>query len=65
MLDNKTFMGDVNDCYVRLPNGKGVRVIAPPETYDEHEIGEYIEINFDTFHVYEDDGTDTATKIVT
>ena len=65
MLDNKTFMGDVNDCYVRLPNGKGVRVIAPPETYDEHEIGEYIEINFDTFHVYEDDGTDAATKIVT
>ena len=65
MLDNKTFMGDVNDCYVRLPNGKGVRVIAPPETYDEHEIGEYIEINFDTFHVYADDGTDAATKIVT
>ncbi len=65
ILDNKTFMGDVNDCYVRLPNGKGVRVIAPPETYDEHEVGEYIEINFDTFHVYEDDGTDAATKIVT
>ena len=65
ILDNKTFMGDVNDCYVRLPNGKGVRVIAPPETFDEHEIGEHIEIDFDTFHVYEDDGTDAATKIVT
>ncbi len=65
LLDNKTFMGDVNDCYVRLPNGKGVRVIAPPETYDEHEIGDPIEINFDTFHVYEDDGTDAAIKIVT
>ncbi len=65
VLDNKTFMGDVNDCYVRLPNGLGVRVIAPPETYDEYEIGQEIGLDFDTFHVYEDDGTDTATKIVT
>ena len=65
VLDNKTFMGDVNDCYMRLPNGKGVRIIAPPETYDDYEIGEPIGINFDTFHVYEDDGTDAATKIVT
>ena len=65
VLDNKTFMGDVNDCYMRLPNGKGVRIIAPPETYDDYEIGEPIGINFDTFHVYEDDGTYAATKIVT
>lgn len=65
VMDNKTFMGDVNDCYVRLPNGKGIRVIAPPETYDEYEIGEEIFIDFDTFHVYEDDGTDAATKIIT
>ena len=65
VMDNKTFMGDVNDCYVRLPNGKGIRVIAPPETYDEYEIGEEIFIDFDTLHVYEDDGTDAATKIIT
>ena len=65
VMDNKTFMGDVNDCYVRLPNGKGIRVIAPPETYDEYKIGEEIFIDFDTFHVYEDDGTDAATKIIT
>ena len=65
VLDNKTFMGDVNDCYVRLPNGKGLRVIAPPETYDEYEIGDPINIDFNTFHVFEDDGTDAATKIVT
>ncbi len=65
IMDNKTFMGDVNDCYVRLPNGKGVRVIAPPETYDQYEIGENVFLDFDTFHVYEDDGTDAATKIIT
>ena len=65
VLDNKTFMGDVNDCYVRLPNGKGIRVIAPPETYDEYEIGDNIFLDFDGFHVYEDDGTDAATKIIT
>lgn len=65
VLDNKTFMGDVNDCYVRLPNGVGLRVIAPPETFDMYEIGEDIGIEFSTFHVFEDDGTDTATKIVT
>ncbi len=65
VMENKTFMGDVNDCYIRLPNGKGVRVIAPPETYDEYEVGDEIGLDFETFHVYEDDGTDAATKIVT
>lgn len=65
VLDSKVFMGDITDCFVRLPNGKNVRVIAPPEAYDEYNARDEVYLDFDSFHVYEDDGTGDATKIVT
>ena len=65
VLDSKVFMGDITDCFVRLPNGKNVRVIAPPEAYDEYNAGDEVYLDFGSFHVYEDDGTGDATKIVT
>ncbi|HQQ90081.1 MAG TPA: ABC transporter ATP-binding protein [Oscillospiraceae bacterium] len=64
VLKTKVFIGDVNDCTVELPGGDTIRVIAPPETYDEYETGEEVGLEFGACHVYEDDGSD-VTRILT
>ena len=58
------YLGDVNDCRVYV-GGAQIRVIADSHSYDELYGNEKVFLNIREFLVYEDDGSDDHTKIVT
>lgn len=58
------YLGDVNDCRVDL-GGVEMRVIAEPKTFDTIELGQEVELRIDEFSVFQDDGSEDHTKIVT
>lgn len=63
-LQSKFYLGDVNDCRVDL-NGEILRVIAPPDTYDRINENDEVFLDVKEFIVFEDDGKDDHTRIVT
>ena len=63
-ISSMFYMGDVNDCRVDI-NGVQIRVIADSHSYDKLYGNEKIFLNVQEFLVYEDDGSDEHTKIVT
>ncbi len=63
-ISSMFYMGDVNDCRVDI-NGVQVRVIADSHSYDKLYGNEKIFLRIKEFLVYEDDGNDEHTKIVT
>jgi iron(III) transport system ATP-binding protein len=58
------YLGDVNDCRVAI-NGLTVRVITDGFSYDRLSAAGKVFINFKDILVYEDDGKDDQTLIVT
>jgi iron(III) transport system ATP-binding protein len=58
------YLGDVNDCRVDI-GGVEMRVIAEPKSFDAIAIGQEIHLRIDEFSVFQDDGTDDHTRIVT
>ena len=58
------YLGDVNDCQVDIA-GTQLRVIADPHTYDMLHNGEDVGLEIMDFLVYEDDGRDDHSKILT
>ena len=58
------YLGDVNDCRIDI-NGEQVRVIADSHSYDALYGNEDVFLQVREFLVYEDDGSDDHTKIVT
>ncbi len=64
-LQNQYYLGDVNDCRVRV--GKSVfRVICPPESYDGMKTGDTVYLTFREKMVFPDDGSlDEKLQILT
>lgn len=58
------YLGDVNDCQVDI-NGIDVRVIADAHTYDSLKAGDSVALRISDYLVYEDDGKDDHSKILT
>ena len=58
------YLGDVNDCRVDV-GGAQIRIIADSHSYDKLYGNEKIFLNIQEFLVYEDDGSDEHTKIIT
>jgi iron(III) transport system ATP-binding protein len=58
------YLGDVNDCRVDV-GGAQVRIIADSHSYDKLYGNEKVFLNIEEFLVYEDDGSDEHTKIIT
>ncbi len=55
-LQNQYYLGDVNDCRVRV--GKALfRVIAPPETFGAMSVGDQVYLTFREKMVFPDDGS--------
>lgn len=65
VLESQFYLGDVNDCRVRIGN-KSIRVIAPPETYSRMKPGDEVFLTFREEIVFDDDGSlDEKLKIMT
>ena len=65
VLESQFYLGDVNDCRVRIGN-KSIRVIAPPETYSRMKPGDVVFLTFREEIVFDDDGSlDEKLKIMT
>ena len=65
VLESQFYLGDVNDCRVRIGN-KSIRVIAPPETYSRMKPGDKVFLTFREEIVFDDDGSlDEKLKIMT
>ena len=65
VLESQFYLGDVNDCRVRIGN-KSIRVIAPPETYSQMKPGDEVFLTFREEIVFDDDGSlDEKLKIMT
>ena len=58
------YLGDVNDCRVDI-NGEIIRVITDGFSYDRLSTPSKVFINFKEILVYEDDGKDDHTQIIT
>lgn len=58
------YLGDVNDCKVRLGDGE-LRVIADPHSFDHLNVGQEVGLTIQDYIVYEDDGRDDHSKILT
>ncbi len=58
------YLGDVNDCRIDL-GGEILRVITDSHSYDRLFGNERVYLDFHEFIVFEDDGSDDHTKIVT
>ena len=58
------YLGDVNDCRVDM-NGEIIRVITDGFSYDRLSTPSKVFMNFKEVLVYEDDGNDDQTKIIT
>ena len=65
VLESQFFLGEVNDCRVRLGEDALVRVSAEPDTLGVLQTGQPISLDFKNFLVYEDDGRDDHSKILT
>ena len=63
-IASMSYMGDLNDCRVDI-TGLQIRVISDSHSYDKLYGNEKIFLNVQEFLVYEDDGSDEHTKIVT
>ncbi len=63
-IQSMFYLGDVNDCQVDI-EGTQLRVIADPHTYDMLHNGEAVGLEIMDFLVYEDDGRDDHSKILT
>ncbi len=63
-LDSMFYLGDINDCRVSI-GGEQIRVIADSHSYDYLYGQKSIFLNINEFIVYEDDGKDDHTKIIT
>lgn len=63
-LQSKFYLGDVVDCRVDL-NGEVLRVIAPAQIYDQIHENQQVHLNAAEFIVFDDDGKDDHTKIIT
>lgn len=63
-LISKFYLGDVNDCRFDL-GGEQIRVIAEPTSFDSSTVGETFLLRVDEYSVFEDDGDDSYTKILT
>ncbi len=55
-LENQYYLGDVNDCRVRV-GSVSFRVIAPPESFAEMKPGDPVWLTFREKMVFEDDGS--------
>ena len=65
VLDSKYYLGDVNDCRVRV-GSKLVRVIAAPETFSSMSIGDQVTLRFREQMVFDEEGSlDEKLKIKT
>ncbi len=65
VLENQYYLGDVNDCRVRI-GGKLVRVIAPPESYTGMKPGDPVYLTLREKIVFDEDGSlDEKLKILT
>lgn len=62
MLAKAYYLGDTNDCRVRIGDAD-VRVIAAGHTYGQIPEGEELWLDFDEYLVFEDDGAD-QTRIL-
>jgi iron(III) transport system ATP-binding protein len=58
------YLGDVNDCRVDI-GGVEMRVIAEPKSFDAIAVGQEIHLRVDEFSVFQDDGSEDHTRIVT
>ena len=58
------YLGDVNDCRVDM-NGEIIRVITDGFSYDQLSTPSKVYMDFKDVLVYEDDGNDEQTKIIT
>jgi len=65
IVDAQFFLGDIDDCRVRVGNGVVLRVTAPPDSLEFLEVGKKVELEFHNFVVFEDDGRDDHNKILT
>jgi len=65
VLESQFFLGDVNDCRVRLGEDDLVRVSADPQTLNTMTNGQTVGLELRDFLVYEDDGRDDHNKILT
>ena len=64
-LENQYYLGDVNDCRVRV-DSLTFRVIAPPETYDSMKPGDRVFLTMRDRMIFPDDGSlDETLKIRT
>ncbi|HOB43560.1 MAG TPA: ABC transporter ATP-binding protein [Limnochordia bacterium] len=63
-LTNTFYLGDITDCRVDV-GGQHLRVIANSRSYDTLTEGQEVTVYVDDFLVYEDDGRDDHTQIVT
>lgn len=63
-LTTMFYLGDVNDCRVDI-NGEIIRVIADGRSYDQLSTPSKVYMDFREILVYEDDGKDDHTRIVT
>lgn len=64
-LESQYYLGDVNDCRVKIGN-KSVRVIAAPESYTAMKPGDTVYLTFREEIVFDDDGSlDEKLKIMT
>ena len=63
-ISSMFYLGDVNDCRIDM-GGAQIRVIADSHSYDRLYGNEKVYLKVSEFLVYEDDGSDEHTKIVT
>ena len=65
VLESQFFLGEVNDCRVRVGEEALLRVSAEPDTLGVLQTGQPISVDLKNFLVYEDDGRDDHNKILT
>lgn len=64
-LENQYFLGDVNECRVRVGE-KQIRVIAPPETFFSMNVGDPLWLTFREQIVFDEEGSlEEKLKIMT
>lgn len=58
------YLGDVNDCRVDI-NGEMIRIITESHSFDQLSENQTVFLDLKDFLVYEDDGKDNQTQIIT
>ena len=64
-LTRTFYLGDVTDCRVDVGGGQYLRLVADSRSYDSLTEDQELTVYIDDFLVYEDDGREDHTKIIT